>query len=456
MLTDGNRHLLTIAAIYTGLLSSSIAWSQQVEPASTLLGDTPAITASIHETSQGGVASAYEPRFYLDYDGGFVIRPFDKEETPFELKVRARMQFRYVGFSRDVKTWTDNAGVTRPVEIRNDFEIERGRLEFLGFFFDPKLQYYINIDADTDDNHDAKFHDFWVNYEFSDAFDFYVGKAFVPGSREWLAGSTRTHLADRSMATTFFRPDRTIGLWAIGEPVEGMHYRMMLGNGFNTTDRKPSEIDDQFMYAGSFWWEPLGDFGKGFADIDHHDAMVVRLGTSMVYASQTPHDDGTPQAEENFVRLSDGTRLIDPGALAPGVTVNSFDIYLWAVDAAVKFHGWSLHGEYYARWLDNFGATGGVVPYNELYTDGFYFNVGKMIGGDHLELVGRVSTVDGLFGDSWEYAAGFNWYLNGKHSNKLTFDVTVLDGIPANNSGPNFEVGQDGILYRMQWQAATY
>ena len=414
------------------------------------------VSDSLTDSDFGHAVVPYQPRFYLDYDGGFVMRPIDKSETPFEMKVRARMQFRYVGFSRDTPTWTDNAGVTRPVEIRNDFEIERGRLEFIGFFFDPALQYYINIDADTDDNHDAKFHDFWVNYEFSDSFDLYVGKAFVPGSREWLGGSTRTHLADRSMSTTFFRPDRTIGVWAIGEPFEDWHYRIMIGNGFNTTDRKPSEVDDKFMYAGSFWWEPLGSFGKGFADLDHRDDLVVRFGTSIVYASQTPHDDGRPQAEENFVRLSDGTRLIDPGALAPGVTVNEFDILLWAVDASAKFGGWGVHGEYYFRWIDNFDGTGGAIPYDTLYTDGFYLDVGKMIVHDRLELVGRISTVDGLFGDSWEYAGGVNWYLNGKHSNKITFDVTVLDGSPTRNSGPNFEAGMDGILYRLQWQAATY
>ncbi len=422
--------------------------------AASLPDESSAQFASMRKGAYG--ATPYDPRFYVDYDGGFVIRPIDKQATPFELKVRARMQFRYVGFSRDAKTWTDNAGVTRPVETRNDFEIERGRLEFLGFFLDPNLQFYINIDADTDDNHDAKFHDFWVNYKFSDALNLYVGKAFVPGSREWLSGSTRTHLADRSMATTFFRPDRTIGIWAIGEPWEDFHYRVMLGNGFSTTDRRPRDVDAQFMISSSFWWDPLGDFGKGFADIEHHDMPVVRIGTSMTYAGQSPHDDGTPQAEENFVRLSDGTRLIDVGALAPGVTVNAFDIYLWAIDGAVKYAGWSVHGEYYFRWLNKFGTTGGPIPYNELYADGFYVDVGKMIVSERLELVGRMSTVDGLFGDSWEWAAGFNWYLNGQHSNKLTFDIAVLDGVPANNSGPNFEVGQDGILYRLQWQAATY
>ncbi len=205
-----------------------------------LEGEVPSL---IGETLEEG-GEEFRPRFYLDYDGGFVIRPFDKQETPYELKTRARMQFRYVGFSRDTKTWTNNAGRTIPVETRNDFEIERARLEFLGFFFDSNLQFYINLDADSDDTHGTKFHDFWINYVFSDALNVHVGKAFVPGSRDWLSGSTRSHLVDRSMGTTFFRPDRTVGVWAIGVPIEGLHYRAMSGNDFNTTGLRPRNINE--------------------------------------------------------------------------------------------------------------------------------------------------------------------------------------------------------------------
>ena len=424
------------------------------------LASPPADSVSGPVRGAGFVAgegpSGWSPRFYVDYDKGFVLRPYDREATPFELKIRMRMQFRYVGLKRDRKFWTDNAGVTHVISPRNDFEIERGRLEFSGYFFDPNLEYYINIDADTDDQHRAIFHDFWINYVFSDALTVYIGKAFVPGSRSWLDGSTRTHLADRSLATTFFRPDRSIGIWAIGEPIEDVHYRFMVGNGYNTTDLKPSQLDEQFVYSGSVWWEPLGSFGKGYADLEHHEAPVVRIGTSFSYGAEKPQDTGDSFAEEKFARLSDGTRLIDPGAVAPGVTVNSFDIYMWAIDAALKYRGWSANAEYYFRWLTDFGTTGGAIPHTRLYTDGFYVDVGKMIIRRHLELVGRISLIDGFYGDSWEYAAGVNWYINGKHSNKLTFDIAILDGSPTRNSGPNFEAGQDGVLYRLQWQIAAY
>ena len=59
----------------------------------------------------------------------------------------------------------------------------------------------------------------------------------------------------------------------------------------------------------------------------------------------------------------------------------------------------------------------------------------------------------GFFGDHWEYAGGVNWFFNG-HSNKLTIDVTSLDGSPANNTGANYRRGDDGVMIRSAWQVA--
>ncbi|GAB4147719.1 MAG: porin [Planctomycetaceae bacterium] len=394
--------------------------------------------------------------FYVDYDGGFSIKPYDKRKTPFGLKINGRMQFRWQGFKRDRKTFTNLSGTTN-VESRNDFEIERGRLEFGGFMYDENLQFYINLDADTDDNHRVIFHDFWVNYVFNKALNVHVGKAFVPGSRSWLDGSTRTHLADRSMATTFFRPDRSLGIWATGEIDEGVFYRAMLSNGFETTDleRGGFQIDDQFFYSGSMWWEPLGDFGKGYADLQDHQCAVIRFGHSFAFGSMEPTNaTGATRAEQRPFRISDGSRIITPGLFAPGVTVNEFDLYLYAIDFALKYRGFSVNAEYYFRWLQDFSTTGGAIPFSKIDSNGFYVDVGYMLMKKKLELVGRISQVDGFFGDFWEYAAGINWYINGTHKNKLTLDMAVLNGVPTSNSGPGYEVGMNGIFYRAQWQIA--
>ena len=66
----------------------------------------------------------------------------------------------------------------------------------------------------------------------------------------------------------------------------------------------------------------------------------------------------------------------------------------------------------------------------------------------------RIDAVNSAFGDSWEYAAGINWFINETHKHKLTFDVAALDGVPAGSSSPNYETGQVGTLFRLRYQVA--
>lgn len=393
--------------------------------------------------------------FIAGYDKGFYIRSADPS-NPFALRINGRMQFRYVGVSPESSTYdnlgTAASGTPIPVKSRNDFEIERGRLEFRVTGFDPKLNFFINLDSDTDDGHQTIFHDFWANYVFSDAFDLYVGKAFVPGSREWLEGSTGTHLIDRSMATTFFRPDRTIGVWAIGEPTDGLNYRVMVGNGFQTTDLEFDEINDDLMASGSLWVEPTGDFGKGYADLKAEDSLRTRFGTSFTYSEERGVDsNGSPVAESAFLRLDDGTRLTSLG-------IEHFDVSLLALDAAMKYAGFSLHGEGYFRRVDQIEPIGPApanFPDDSNDSYGGYVGVGYMIEPQKFDVQLRWSTVQGDFHDTNEYAGGVNYYLDGTHANKLSLDLTWIDdGSPTSNSGPNFTIGQDGLMLRVQWQAS--
>ena len=389
--------------------------------------------------------------FYVDYEKGFLIRPVD-DDNPFRLRINGRLQMRHTAFERDITTFVDQAGNVEPIHSRNDFEVERGRLEFRATMIDPNLHYYLNIDFDTDDNHRLVAHDTWVYYSFSDAFNFYVGKSKVPGSRAWLLSSSRFRFADRSMATTFFRPDRSVGIWAMGELGDAAHYELFVGNGFATTDRRFDDLDEQFVYSASFWWEPWDEFGKGYTDIEYHRRPALQIGHSFTYTSQQGVDGGGTTEETSF-RLSDGTLLITPGALANNVMVTAFDVYLYAVDMGFKYRGISVNTEWYFRWLQALEGTG-ALPLDRLFDHGFFVDAGIFLVPERFELIGRVSQVDGLFGDGWEYAGGVNWYINGTHHNKLTFDVTVLDRNPASSSSPNLIAGADGTMFRTQWQVA--
>ena len=338
---------------------------------------------------------------------------------------------------------------------RNDFEVERGRLEFKGYAVNPRIKYYFNLDADTDDNHDVIFHDFWFDYDVSDHLTVRVGKAKVPGSYEWLESSTTTRFSDRSLSTTYFRADRSVGVWFLGKTPKDWNYQVSVTNGFVSTDLEPEDVDNNFNYTGIFYKDILGDVGKGYSDLKSREELAVRVGSSFSYINTNPLDDGSPTAEQDFARVSDGVRLTDSGALAPGVVVNDFDHYLLSSFINGKWRGFSFNAEYYARWLQNFGTLGGASPQiNDLFDSGFYVDAGYFLVPGKFEVNGRVSQIDGLFGDTWEYAAGWNWFYDKSHKSKLTFDATVLEGSPTSSSSPNFELGQDGILYRLQYQIA--
>lgn len=404
------------------------------------------------QTLEERISSIEEEKPSLFFKKGVVLQSLD-QSAPFEMKINARMQFRYTQFSRNQKSGVFDDGTSYQIRDRSDFEIERGRLSFEGYALDPKLRYYINLDFDTDDNHDVKAHDFWFEYAYLPEHSIFAGKAFVPGSREWIDGSTSTHLIDRSMATSFFRPDRSLGVWAIGDLAEKWKYRAMVSNGFKTTDLESDEIDNDFTYALSLWGDLMGEYGKGRADLEQHQDLAVRVGTSFTYSPIQANPDAEPTGEADAVRMSNGKKLDSEGAYQDGLTITDYDLYLYAVDLSAKYQGFSINSEAYFRNITN--IAGDMMVGDDSFTDkGAYVDVGYMIVPQTFEAVYRYSFINGDRSDSTENAFGVNYYVDGSHNNKLTLDASHLDQSPVSSSGPNYEVGQDGWMYRAQWQIA--
>jgi hypothetical protein len=127
---------------------------------------------------------AFESPWFAGFDDGFVIRPSDPDEFPFELKFNNQNQFPYTGFARDVRTWTDSVGVVSPVTDRSNFELPRGRAIFSGFAFLPQLTYNLNIDYNTVSDNQINFRSYWLGYRFNRSLSLFVGQNKVPGSRE--------------------------------------------------------------------------------------------------------------------------------------------------------------------------------------------------------------------------------------------------------------------------------
>ena len=255
------------------------------------------------------------------------------------------------------------------------------------------------------------------------------------------------------MANDFFRPDRTIGIWASGRIRDAFNYEVMVGNGYRTSNIPNSATDNKFTFAATNYWDPHGDFGGQLVDYDYSCAPLVRYGHSFVFSPVS--DDqlaGVPLGEADFVRLTDGTRLGQLGSLTPGVTASNFDIYFYGVDAAAKWRGWSINAEVFLRWIENIRGDG-ALTITDLLQRGFYVEGGRFLIPQKLDVNLRYSQVSGLFGDSSEYSGGVNWYPLETHKMKISCDVTVLDGSPLNNTTSDILVGDSGVLFRTQFQA---
>ncbi|MCR9199502.1 MAG: OprO/OprP family phosphate-selective porin [Planctomycetaceae bacterium] len=392
-------------------------------------------------------------RYVADYDKGFIIRGIDPEADPFRLKVNGWIQARHVGFTRDANFWTDNAGVTRPIRNRNHFDIERARLVFSGNALDKRLSYFLQLDGDADGRDTVDFFDYWWAWTFSDELRVQIGKRKVTAGRQWLRGARNTRLSERPVATDFFRPDRTIGIFATGTINDRFNYEAMVGNGYRTANRNATDLNNDFAVATTGWWDNEGGFGKYLTDHECSEDLKYRVGYSFAYAAQNSVSPvGVPLSESDFVRLADGTRLVQTGALAPGVTVNQFDTYYYAVDLAAKHRGWSINSEVYFRFLQDLGGDG-PLPVSQIHQRGFYVEGGRIILPEKLDWNVRFSQVNGDFGSASEYAGGFNWFPLNTRRLKVSFDVTYVDGSPLQNTATEILAGDEGTLFRTQFQA---
>ena len=396
-------------------------------------------------------ASAVTPATHgIVYDGGWILRPFVPQQSPFELKVSLQNQFRHTGFANEEAQVVNSAGNIVPTPPLNAFDINRGRLILSGYAWDPSLEFYTNFDYNTVSENQFQVLMAWIRKSFSPGLRVSYGIGKVPGTWEWLEAAQATLGAERSLATTFFRPSMTAGVWVDGEPLTGVHYHALVGNGFNTFSLRSSELDTNFVYSGMLWWEPFGEFGAGFSDFELHSEAVVRVGNAFTYNRAADDPNGSPGPEQTAIRLSDGTPLVETGALAPGVTLQRFDLSLYTVHAGWKYAGLSLSGEYFWRWLTHLQADGPILD-NAIFDHGFFVQAAAFLRPQSLELFARGAAVFGPFGNGSEVGAGLNLYLFQQRYQRFTFDVAHVEDSPAQQDRTGFMAGASGVLFRTQF-----
>jgi hypothetical protein len=243
-------------------------------------------------------------------------------------------------------------------------------------------------------------------------------------------------------------------MWITGEPLDDFSYHAMVSNGFNTLNLLPEQLNDRFAWSGSAWWEPWGDFGRGYSDLQHHEDGALRLGGSYTYALGSGNQSESDAVENSPIRLSDGTIITKLGALAPGVTLLSYDISLAAIDVGWKYRGYSLSSELYFQDLLGLRGTG-PLPIASTSAFGGFVKGGWFVVPRETEVFARTSYVTGAYGSGYELGGGFNrFFLPGKDNLFFTLDTAWLQNSPAGQNRTGFVAGQTGLLVRAQIVAA--
>jgi hypothetical protein len=383
------------------------------------------------------------------YDDGFVLvsSPEDSE-MPFRLRLKHVTQAKYTNTKHVNDTYFTHLGVEKEVLKRNDIQLTREVFYFQGYAFSRKLDFNIILYTSTS-TLSATLAGF-VGYVFNEAFKLRVGFFSLPSLRAMTGTYPFFHGTDRSMAVNYMRPGFTPGVWAEGTLPPGLSYIAMIGNSLNTLDVAAAKIDQNFAYSLSLWYDH-NKFGPAWNDYEYHDAVALRLGSAGTYAREDRLSDlSTANAENNSIFISDGTLLFHTGTLAPDVTLQLANYYLWAIDVGLKFRGLAVNAEFYQRWLNEFEADG-PLPVDSIYDWGFEASLGYFVVRSLVEAYVRTSYINGPFGNGVEGAGGANWYPFGTRQVWLNLEVIGIKDSPYEGTLYVYSSGQTGVLVQSQF-----
>ncbi|MFM1997448.1 MAG: hypothetical protein RLZZ111_1835 [Planctomycetota bacterium] len=375
-------------------------------------------------------------------------------ELPFALALGGYMQLRWFEFARDATTWTDATGDTLPVNNINTFNINRFLLSFHGYVLDEQLVYNFALFGTTNAGIRSGVVPIGLlGWKFDEAATIGGGMTQVPGSREWLETTPYTTGVDRSMANTFFRPGFSPGVLAVGNFDKEVFYTAGVWNAIDGGTTGVLRRGTSMAWAGNTWWEPLGRFGLGASDMEHHSSPVVRFGCSGVYAPTYALPIVGNNPEDTIVRLSDGTRITKRGALGGDSRLDQFLYRLATVDAAWKYRGFGLFGEYYFRMLDDFQGQG-PFDRSSIFDHGGMGYLSWCFVPRTYEAYARSSFVTGPYGTGQEYGGGLNWYLKESRQARLTLEALYMNRNPAQNILYPYRAGSTGTAIQTQFLVA--
>ncbi|MGH7868737.1 MAG: hypothetical protein ACREP9_14175, partial [Candidatus Dormibacteraceae bacterium] len=354
--------------------------------------------------------------------------------------------------------YTDAFGNTKTVQRRQDFQLNKVQIKFLGWVMNPKFRYFIyawtsnatGVGAQTVLAGN-------LNYTFSKYFTLGLGITSLPGVRStegnfpyWLSVDSRL------IADEFFRPSYTSGIYARGQITDKLRYQAMIGNNLSQLGVAATQLDHHFnTFSSALVWTPTtGEFGAGYGDFEDHQKLALRLAAHFTRSLEDTQSQPSTQSIENTqLRLSDGSIIFTPNLFGPGISINEANYKMTNVDGGIKYHGFSLDGTYYWRWLDHFQGPGtAVVP--AIFNQGFETQISMMLVPKTLQIYAGGSKIFGQYGNPWDSRFGVNFFPWKNKVVRWNNEGLYLSNSPVGYTSVPFALGGKGFVFNSTFELA--
>src|SRR5262245_15107409 len=385
-------------------------------------------------------------------NAGFLLYDGEKGQIYFRLFSYAR----YLNQRNIDESYTDAFGKTQTVKQRQDIQLAKFFAPFSGWFLTPKFRYYLYVwSSNASQGDPAQVVGAGnLSYNFNRFVNVGAGITSLPAVRStegqfpyWLG------VDDRLIADEFFRGSYTNGVWVRGELPSKLGYQAMFATNLSILGVSAAQLDNKIDTQSYMlrWLPTTGEFGLygTFGDYDYHEKVATRLGVHFTHSVEDKQSQpGTDAIENTQIRLSDGSVVFTPDLFGPGVAVNTVDYKMMSVDGGIKYHGLSLEGEYYWRWLTDFtGVNTGSIP--DVFDNGYQLQSSAMAVPKILQAYLSGSQIFGQYGDSSEVRVGGNWYFMKERGLRINGEFIHVNKSPVGYTAYPMPVGANGNIFHL-------
>ncbi len=366
---------------------------------------------------------------------------------------------RYLNQLGTDATYTNYFGQTSTLQRRQEVQILKVQIKFLGWILSPNFRYFVYAwSSNATQGQPAQVVLAGnLNYTFNKYVTLSGGITSLPGVRStegnfpfWL------NVDNRMLTDEFMRPSYTSGFWVKGDIAPGLRYQAMLGNNLSTLGVNSGQLNNHLdtLATALIWTPTTGEFGVGFGDFENHQEVATRLGLHYTHSIEDKQSQPNTDGFENTqIRLSDGSIIFTPNLFGPGITVNQLRYQMSSMDAGVKYHGMALEGEYYWRKLDEFEGPGTSVIPNR-YDRGFQLQASMMAIPQRLQVYLAGSRISGQYGDPWDTRLGVNVFPWKNRVFRWNTQVMYIYHSPSGYNSLTYNVGSTGWIFNTDFEMA--